>query len=79
MPSAPEAHISLTQSEAATLRAIADHNMTNPQLAEHFGVSEPAINSRLHRLYERTGLAGRVEAAVWAVQHRECCVARAIS
>lgn len=64
----------LTRAEAETLRAMADHSMTNSQLAEHFGASEAAIASRLHRLYERTGLLGRVEAALFAVLHRQCCL-----
>ncbi|MEZ4491877.1 MAG: hypothetical protein R3C29_01010 [Dehalococcoidia bacterium] len=74
MPVEPEGRILLTRSETETLRALAGHNMTNLDLAEHFGVSEAAINSRLHRFYERTGLNGRVEAVMFALHHRDCCL-----
>ena len=74
MPSAPDMHIALTRAEAETLRAIVEHGFRNSQLAEHFGVSEAAVASRLHRLYERVELHGRVEAAVWAARHMDCCV-----
>jgi DNA-binding NarL/FixJ family response regulator len=48
--------------------------MTNAEMAERLGLSTDAINSRLHRLYERTGLEGRTAAVVFAIKHMECCV-----
>ncbi len=41
MPHAGD-HIPLTSAEAETLRALCDESMTNPQLAEHFGVKPTA-------------------------------------
>lgn len=63
-------HIQLTRNEAETLLAILDLGLTNAGLAEHFGVSESTIASRLDRLYQRTGLAGRAQAVAFAVLHR---------
>ena len=74
MPVEPEGRILLTRSETETLRALAGHNLTNRELAEHFGVSEAAIASRLHRLYEKTGLHGRTAAVVFALKHWNCCL-----
>jgi DNA-binding NarL/FixJ family response regulator len=71
-----ESHIQLTRTEAETLLAILDLGLTNAGLAEHFGVSESTIASRLHRIYERTGLAGRTQAVAFAALHRSCCLLR---
>ena len=79
MPVEPEGHILLTRSETETLRALAGHDMTNSELAEHFGVSDAAIASRLHRLYETTGLHGRTAAVVFALKHWNCCVETVVS
>jgi DNA-binding NarL/FixJ family response regulator len=57
-----------------TLPAI-EHGLTNAGLAAHFDVSEAAIASRLHRFYERTAMAGRIEAVLWSYEHLGCCVA----
>ncbi len=72
-------HIALNPAEAETLRALADQSMTNPQLAGHFGVTEAAIASRLHRLYERTDFHGRTAVVLFAVEHKDCCLARVSS
>ena len=68
-------HIVLTETEARTLRAIAESGASNSQLAGLFQVSEAAIASRLHRLFARVGFCTRTEAAVWANMHQECCIA----
>lgn len=77
--SAASHHILLTPAEAETLRLMADENLSNPELAEHLCVSEAAIKSRLHRLYERTQLDGRTAAVSFALRHWGCCVAKATS
>ena len=68
-----ESHLDLSPIEGETLVAILDCGLTNGGLAEHFGVAESTIAARLHRIYQRTGLANRAQAAAFAALHRSCC------
>lgn len=66
-------HYACTQTEAFVLRLVAD-GLSDEAIASKLGQTVISIHSTIRRFRERTGLAGR-GLVVWAVQHRECCIA----
>ncbi|MBL4276286.1 response regulator transcription factor, partial [Vibrio fluvialis] len=39
---------------------------TNPEIAEHFGVSLNTVKSHLHNLFKKINAKNRVQAVIWA-------------
>jgi len=67
-------HIELTPAERELLVLLLDGGPTDEELAARIGLTVSAVRSRLHRLFVRTGLKNRVEAAAFAAAHRGCCL-----
>ena len=67
-------HIELTPAERELLVLLPDGGPTDEELAARLGLTVSAVRSRLHRLFLRTGLKNRVEAAAFAAAHRSCCL-----
>ncbi|MEZ4492121.1 MAG: LuxR C-terminal-related transcriptional regulator [Dehalococcoidia bacterium] len=76
MPLGPHTHIPMTPEEAEALACVAS-GMANAEIAEELVLSVAAVESRIHRFAEKHELRGRA-LVVFAVEHRECCVAEAL-
>ncbi|MGK2966051.1 MAG: helix-turn-helix domain-containing protein [Tepidiformaceae bacterium] len=55
------------------MRLLAD-GLTDAEIAERLHLSIPAVRSRLHGFYDRSGIHGRA-AVAWAKGHLGCCLA----
>lgn len=70
-PDPLEEHHDLSLTERKVLRRLA-RGESDGHIADHEGMTLPAVHSCLRRFRERTGLAGRLLTA-WAGKHETCC------
>jgi len=60
---------SLTQREVENLKLIANGN-SNKEIARRLGITEATVKVHNKNLFKKLGLKSRVEAAMWAVEHK---------
>lgn len=60
---------SLTQREIENLKLIASGN-SNKEIARKLGITEATVKVHNKNLFKKLGLKSRVEAAMWAVEHK---------
>jgi two-component system nitrate/nitrite response regulator NarL len=60
---------SLTQRELQNLKLIAN-GKSNKEIANKLGITEATVKVHVKNLLKKLGLKSRVEAALWAVEHK---------
>lgn len=59
----------LTARESEVLHLVGA-GLANKQIARRLGISQPTVKHHLTRVFQRIGVTGRTEAAVWLQQHQ---------
>ena len=64
----PEPRQILTNREWDVARAVCQ-GVPNKTIARQLGISEKTVKNHLSSIYRRTGISGRTQLAVWAIEH----------
>jgi len=67
-PSAPHGRVKLSEKEQAIVSLVTD-GRRNKEIALELGTSEQVVKNYLRRIYERLGVADRLELAIYCLQH----------
>ena len=58
----------LSPRETEVLRLVVE-GLLNKQIAQRLGISERTVKAHLTSIFQRTGVADRTQAALWAERH----------
>jgi len=67
-PSAPHGKLKLSEKEQVIVTLVTD-GRRNKEIAHELGTSEQVVKNYLRRIYERLGVADRLELAIYSLQH----------
>ena len=67
-PAAPHAKFELSEKEQRIISLVTD-GRRNKEIAQELGTSEQVVKNYLRRIYERFGVADRLELAIYCLQH----------
>ena len=67
-PAAPHAKFELSEKEQRIIALVTD-GRRNKEIAQELGTSEQVVKNYLRRIYERFGVADRLELAIYCLQH----------
>jgi DNA-binding NarL/FixJ family response regulator len=67
-PSAPHGKLKLSEKEQVIVSLVTD-GRRNKEIAVELGTSEQVVKNYLRRIYERLGVADRLELAIYSLQH----------
>ena len=67
-PAAPHAKFELSEKEELIVSLVTD-GRRNKEIAQELGTSEQVVKNYLRRIYERFGVADRLELAIYCLQH----------
>ncbi len=67
-PPTPQTDAALTQRETQVLKQLA-LGLSNKEIARALHISVETVKEHVHHILEKLGVAGRTQAAVWAVRH----------